>query len=95
MEMDDTSVLLARIKSIYEDHRMAKPDGFLTSVQITKDLNKDPTAWWFRTTPQKLALLLKPFRLFPDQHRIGRGGRAGGGRGYWFRDLQEKAFRHI
>jgi hypothetical protein len=95
MEADDTTVLLSRLLDIYQQHGMAKIDGFLTSTQIVDDLNQDQTAPWYKISQQGLAKQLKAFRISPEQHRRGHAGENGGGRGYWFTHLRDKAFPHI
>src|SRR6516162_5526498 len=84
---DANSALLIRIKEIF-DRRNAE---FLTSTALVSELNKDPSAWWYRTSEQKLARFLRAFHLRPEQHRLGRGGTGGGGRGYWRSQLEQRA----
>jgi hypothetical protein len=95
MEQDDLTALLARLLAIYQHHGKATPGGFLASKQVVKDLNRDETAPWFPISQGKLAKQLKAFRVFPEQHRTGHSGHGGGGRGYWFTDLRDRAFQHI
>ena len=91
LEDDPNSALLIRIKEIF-DRRNAE---FLTSTALVSELNKDPSAWWYRTSEQKLARFLRAFHLRPEQHRLGRGGTGGGGRGYWRPQLEQRAFSHL
>ena len=91
LEDDPNSALLARIKEIF-DRRNAE---FLTSATLVSELNKDPSAWWYRTTQQRVAAFLRPFHIKPQQHRRGRGGTGGGGRGYWRAQLEQQAFSHL
>jgi hypothetical protein len=91
LEDDPNSALLARIKEIF-DRRNAE---FLTSMTLVSELNKDPSAWWYRTSEQKLARFLRAFHIRPEQHRLGRGGTGGGGRGYWRPQLDQRAFTHL
>jgi hypothetical protein len=91
LEDDFSTVLLTALKEIF-DRRDAE---FLTSATLVSELNKDAGAWWYRTTEQKLAAFLRPFHIKPHQHRRGRGGTAGGGRGYWRAQLEELAFSHL
>jgi hypothetical protein len=91
LEDDPNSALLARIKEIF-DRRNAE---FLTSTTLVSELNKDPSAWWYRTSEQKLARFLRAFHIRPEQHRLGRGGTGGGGRGYWRPQLDQRAFIHL
>jgi hypothetical protein len=91
LEDDPNSALLARIKEIF-NRRNAE---FLTSTTLVSELNKDPSAWWYRTSEQKLARFFPTFRIRPEQHRLGRGGTGGGGRGYWRSQLEQRAFTHL
>jgi hypothetical protein len=91
LEDDPNSVLLAAIKVIF-DRRNAE---FLTSKILVSELNKDPSVWWYRISEQKLAAFLRAFRIRPEQHRKGRGGSGGGGRGYWRSQLEQKVFIHL
>jgi hypothetical protein len=91
LEDDPNSALLARIKEIF-NRRNAE---FLTSTTLVSELNKDQSAWWYRTSEQKLARFLRAFRIRPEQHRLGRGGTGGGGRGYWRSQLEQRAFTHL
>ena len=91
LEDDPNSALLARIKEIFNRQNAE----FLTSTTLVSELNKDPSAWWYRTSEQKLARFLRTFRIRPEQHRRGRGGTGGGGRGYWRNQLEQQAFTHL
>jgi hypothetical protein len=91
LEDDPHSLLLRALKEIF-DRRNAE---FLTSKIVVSELNKDPSAWWFRTSEQRLAHFLRAFRIRPEQHRLGRGGAGGGGRGYWRSQLEQRAFTHL
>jgi hypothetical protein len=95
LESDNNTLLISRVQSIYQDHRMAKPDGFLLSSQVISDLNTDDIAWWYPIKPRTLAEFLKRFGVYPKQHRRGHAGRSGGGRGYFYRDLESRAFTYI
>jgi hypothetical protein len=91
LEDDPNSALLTRIKEIFDQ----RDTEFLTSKTLVSELNKDPGAWWYRTSEQKLARFLRAFRIRPEQHRLGRGGTSGGGRGYWRSQLKQRAFTHL
>jgi hypothetical protein len=91
LEDDPNTVLLTTIKETF-DRRNAE---FLTSKTLVSELNEDPSAWWYRTSEQKLARFLRAFHIRPEQHRLGRGGADGGGRGYWRNQLEEQAFTHL
>ena len=91
LEDDPHSLLLTALKEIFDRRNAA----FLTSRILVSELNKDPSAWWYRTSEQKLAHFLRTFRIRPEQHRLGRGGTGGGGRGYWRSQLKQRAFTHL
>jgi hypothetical protein len=91
LEDDPAAGLLARIKEIFDRRNVE----FLTSAVLVRELNTDPGAWWYKTSEQKLAHFLRAFRIKPEQHRLGRAGTKGGGRGYWRDQLNERAFTHL
>jgi uncharacterized protein DUF3631 len=91
LEDDPNNVLLARIKEIFD----RRDTEFLTSTALVSELNKDPSAWWYRLSEQKLARFFRAFHIRPEQHRLGRAGTRGGGRGYWRLQLDERVFTHL
>jgi hypothetical protein len=91
LEDDLNAVLLAALKGIF-DRRNAQ---FLTSRTLVGELNKDASASWYRISERTLAQFLRAFRVRPEQHRLGRDGIRGGGRGYWRSQLEQQAFIHI